>query len=135
MSVSFFIIFMALLQKLLLLILGLALGIGLGLYLGWVAWPTEFTDANPSILVENYRQDYAHMVADAYAGDGDLTAAQQRIASLGGNSQAFLLSVTLDAILLGQNEAEIRRLVRLSADLGLSSPAFGPYLSVDGDAP
>jgi len=132
---SFLFVIMALLRKLLLLILGLALGVGLGLYLGWVAWPTEFTDANPSILVENYRQDYARMVADAYAADGDLTAAQRRIASLGGDSQEFLLSVTLDAILLGQDEAEIRRLVRLSADLGLSSPAFAPYLAADGAVP
>lgn len=120
------------LRPLLVVLLGLGIGIGLGLYLGWVAWPTEFTDANPAVLQESYRQDYVRMVADAYAADGDLTAARQRIASLGEDGRDFLLSVTLDAILLGQDDVTIRRLVRLSADLGLSSPALQPYLDVPG---
>lgn len=115
-------------RSLFVILLGMGLGAGLGLYLGWVAWPTEFTDANPSVLQENYRKDYARMIADAYAADGNLTAAQQRINRLGTDGQAFFLSVTLDAILLGQDEAEIRRLVSLASDLGLSSPAMTPFL-------
>ncbi|MCP4423867.1 MAG: hypothetical protein GY803_05190 [Chloroflexi bacterium] len=125
---------MARLRAILIVILGLALGVGLGLYLGWVAWPIEFTDANPSVLAESYRQDYVRMVAVAYAADGDLDGAGRRIASLGADGQDFLLSVTLDAVLRAEDEAEIRRLVRLAADLGLSSPAMTPYLS-DGDSP
>jgi hypothetical protein len=108
--------------------LGLALGIGLGLYLGWVAWPTEFTDANPSVLQETYRHDYVRLIAAAYTADNSLPAAQQRVASLGNNGQDVVMAVTLDTILQGGDEIEIRQLVRLAADLGLSSPAMAPYL-------
>ncbi len=121
----------------LMVILGLAIGAGLGLYLGWVAWPTEFTDANPSVLQESYRQDYVRMIAATYAADGNLDTAQQRLASLGEDGKGTLLSVTIDAILLGENELEIRRLVSLAADLDISSPAMTPYLTdnANGDSP
>jgi hypothetical protein len=120
--------------------LGLALGAALGLYLGWVAWPTEFVDADPSILREDYRHDYALMAAHAYALDGDLTAAQRRIYSLGGEApDRWLLTMTVDAILTGRDEQMvILPLVNLSHDMGLSSPAMAPYLLTapeDGEAP
>ena len=56
---------MSRLRPLLIIVVGLVLGIGLGLYLGWEAWPTEFTDANPSVLQETYRQDYVRLIATA----------------------------------------------------------------------
>lgn len=119
---------MSRLQPLLIIIFGLALGIGLGLYLGWEAWPTEFTDANPAILQETYRYDYVRLIAAAYTADNNLPAAQQRVADLGTSGPDVVLTVTLDTILQGGDEAEIRQLVRLAADLGLSSPAMTPYL-------
>jgi hypothetical protein len=112
-----------------LLIIGLAVGAGLGLYLGWVAWPTEFTNANPSVLQERYQRDYILMIATVYSGDGDLAAARRRIDSLGENGHEALFSYTLDTILRAENEIEIRRLVRLAADIGLHSPAMDPYLT------
>lgn len=110
--------------------LGLAVGVSLGLYLGWVAWPTEFVDADPSILREDYRRDYTLMVAHAYALDGDLAAAQRRLYSLGGEEpDRRLLTMTVDAILSGRDEQTIiLPLVTLSRDLGLNSPAMAPYL-------
>lgn len=112
-----------------LLVVGLGIGAGLGLYLGWVAWPTEYTDADPSILQEDYRRDYVLMVAAAYEMDGNLAAAAQRINDLGADSHDFLLSLLLDMILQEANEEEIRQVARLAADLGLDSPAMGPYLT------
>lgn len=109
--------------------LGLLLGAGLGLYLGWVVWPIEFTNANPGALQEAYRQDYALMIAAAYAADGDLAAAQDRVDDLGEDGRAYFFSFTLDAILRGGSETEIRQLVRLAADLGFASPAMNPYLA------
>jgi hypothetical protein len=123
---------MARLRPFLIVMLGLAVGIGLGLYLGWVAWPTSFTDAAPSILQESYRQDYVRMIAAAYAADNDLPAAQKRVADLGPDGRDLLLSVTLDTILQGQDEAEIRRLVQLAVAMGLTSPAMTPYLPENG---
>jgi len=108
--------------------LGLAAGVLLGLYLGWIAWPTEFSDANPALLAEPYKQDYLRMVATVYAADGDLPAAQARLAALGEGGQAFLNSFVLDQILQGQRDEEMGRLARLAHDLGLDSPALQPFL-------
>lgn len=119
---------MSRLRPLFIVIIGLALGVGLGLYLGWEAWPTEFTDANPSVLQESYRQDYVRLIAAAYTADNNWPAAQQRVTSLGEDGRDVVLSVTLDTILQGGDDAEIRQLVQLAADLGLSSPAMTPFL-------
>lgn len=110
--------------------LGLAIGLSLGLYLGWVAWPTEFVDADPSILRDDYKRDYTLMIAHAYVQDGDLAAAQRRLYSLGGEApDRWLLTMTVDAILAGRDEETIiLPLVSLSRDLGLSSPAMAPYI-------
>lgn len=116
---------------------GLVLGAALGLYLGWVAWPTEFVDADPTILREDFRRDYTLMTAQTYLLDGDLPAARQRLQSLGEEEpDRWLLSMTVDAILSGRDEATvIRPLVHLSNDLGLNSPAMAPYLSPTQAAP
>ena len=109
--------------------LGLTLGLSLGLYLGWVAWPTEFVDADPSILREDFKRDYTLMIAHAYVQDGDLAVAQRRLYSLGGEApDRWLLTLTVDAILAGRDEGTvILPLVTLSQDLGLNSPAMAPY--------
>ncbi|RMH01466.1 MAG: hypothetical protein D6706_01880 [Chloroflexi bacterium] len=117
------------LHNILLLLLGLLVGSGLGLYIGWVAWPTEFTNADPTLLDESYRRDIVLMTASVYAADGNLIIARQRIASLGENGEEFLLAVLVDEILRAENETTIRQLVNLAADLGLSSPAMAPYLA------
>ena len=109
--------------------IGLAIGIGLGLFLGWVAWPTEFTDANPSILAEEYKQEYLLMIAADYALTGDLPPARQKVASLGAGGEDFLFSFTLDQILQSSNPADIRLLSQLANDLGRYSPAMAPYLN------
>jgi hypothetical protein len=109
--------------------LGLLFGIGLGLFLGWVVWPTEFTEADPTILEEQYQQDYTVMIASAYALDGDLAAARRRLDSLGKeDSEAWLLEQVVAHILENVDQTEIRQLVRLANDMGLSSPAMTPFL-------
>ncbi len=110
------------------LLLGLAIGTGLGLAVGWIVWPTEFTDANPSVLQETYRQDYVQMIADAYALDKDLPAAQARLNELGSSPNAILLKTITDKVLADANETDIRRLVQLASDIGISSPVMIPFM-------
>lgn len=111
--------------------LGMMIGGGIGLYLGWVVWPVEFVDGAPAGLQPNYQQDYLLMVAVAYAQDGDLELARRYLAGLGGESGQLLLQVTVEAILSGRAESDIRPLVSLSQALGLQSPAMAPYLPSD----
>ena len=90
----------------LLLLVGLALGLALGLYLGWEVYPTEFVDANPAFLDDSHKREYVRMIASAYAVEGDLALAQERLAGLGEDAPTVLTAVMLDAILAQQTEAE-----------------------------
>jgi len=110
--------------------LGLLIGAAAGLLLGWVAWPIEFTEADPTVLEDSFRRDYTVMIASAYASNQDLVLARQRLNTLGEeDSDAWLLRVTVDYILSEANETEIRHLVAFSEDLGLHSPVMEPYSS------
>ena len=120
------------LKRIGILLMGLLLGASLGLYLGWVAWPTEFTDADLTLLDESYKRDYTIMIAAAYSNDGDLAAAQQQLRQLRTGAEANpyepVLTYAVDLILTNGDEQDIRYLVRLADALGLSSPAIVPYL-------
>ncbi|MFZ0547009.1 MAG: hypothetical protein WAM60_16310 [Candidatus Promineifilaceae bacterium] len=116
--------------------LGLLFGVALGLFLGWVAWPTEFTEADPTILEESYQRDYTLMIAATYSLDGDLAGARRRLSHLGKEDiNGWVLDQAVDYILENGDETEIRQLVLLAHDMGLSSPAMTPYLpAADGDS-
>lgn len=116
-------------RSLITIVLGLAIGVALGLVFGWVVWPIQYTEANPAILREDYRRDYALMIATVYAADGDLTAAQNRLAQLGPDYRDYLLEITTDLVMSGEDEGIVRPLAQLAADLGLSSPVIAPYLT------
>lgn len=116
------------------ILLGLAIGVGLGLAVGWVFWPTEFTDANPAVLEERYRRDYVQLIADSYAQDNNLAQAQQRIGDLGEGGPDYVLQVLIEMILRQEDEAAIRRLTRLANDIGQYTPAMAPYLSATPEA-
>jgi hypothetical protein len=107
-------------------------GVAFGLFLGWVAWPAEFSETEPSFLDDNYQRDYALMIASAYSLDGDLATAQRRLRSLGlEDSTGWLLILTIDHILNSGDQTGSRHLVKLASDLGLYSPAMDPYLPAD----
>ena len=112
--------------------LGLLLGVAFGLFLGWVAWPAEFSETDPTFLNDDYQRDYALMIASSYTLEGDLSIAQRRLRSLGlEDSSGWLLLVTVDYILNSGDETGSRHLVKLSSDLGLYSPAMDPYLPAE----
>ncbi len=121
----------AVLRIVLWLAVGAAGGIAAGFLVGWVIWPIEVTEADPTVLEDSYQLDYTIMIAAAYDLDGDMVLARQRLASLGKDDvDGWLLTVTVDHILGQEDEGEIRHLVRLASDLGLESPVMTPYLSV-----
>lgn len=116
------------------ILLGLVIGIGLGLAIGWVFWPTEFTDANPTVLEDKYRRDYVQLIADSYAQDNNLAAAQQHIDDLGEDGPQYVLQVLIEMILRQDDEDAIRRLARLASDIGQYTPAMAPYLPTPPEA-
>jgi uncharacterized membrane protein YccC len=116
------------------ILLGLAIGVGLGLAVGWVFWPTQFTDANPAALEDRYRRDYVLLIADSYALDNNLAAAQQRIEDLGEDGPQYVLQVLIEMILRQDDEGAVRRLARLANDIGQYTPAMDPYLAATPEA-
>ncbi len=65
------------------LVAALVVGLGLGLYIGWVASPVQYVDTAPNTLQRAFKDDYILMIATAYAGDGDVSAARAQLDSLG----------------------------------------------------
>ncbi len=103
-------------------IISLALGIGIGLIIAWGLWPVQFINADPSDMKQQHKEDYVRMISVAYARDGDLDAAKERLNQLGSASSARIFGdlisrekgadgdlVTLDA------------LVQLAQGLGFNS--------------
>lgn len=114
--------------------LGLVVGIGAGLLVGWVLWPLEYTEADPSIMEDRYQRDYTLMIASAYSQDQDLIQARRRLHSLGmQDDEHWLLAVTVDHIVNGGNDVDNRHLVALAYDLGLYTSVMDPYLPGDAN--
>ena len=65
------------------LLLALFAGLGLGLAYAWVLSPRQVTDAQPSALRTDFKDQYRSVVAAAYAATGNLPRAQARLALLG----------------------------------------------------
>ena len=116
-------------RKLLLLVSSLAIGLGFGLFVGWYAWPVNFTETSPADLRSDWQAEAIWMAAQAFAYDGDLELAQARLAPLGSNA---LGSLVLDraehAIEQKLPAIQISYLARLAAALGATSPRLRPYL-------
>ncbi len=116
-----------------LLSLGVALliGIGIGLYVGWVIAPVEYVDSPASALAQRYKDEYAVMIAAAYAQDRDLTGAIERLRVLGvENVPQYIQEVTERYITNSSSLDEIRTLVLLAEGMGRLTPVMEPYRQV-----
>lgn len=110
-------------------LLGLAIGLAVGMIYGWIIRPVEYVNTSPDTLRVDYRADYVLMAAEAYAGDGDLTLAQVRLAALGPRAaEAMVLEAIEYGIEHGFSQADLERLNRLAIALRSSSPTpeIGP---------
>jgi hypothetical protein len=103
----------------------LAGGLALGLYFGWVVSPVEYVDASPDTLQRVYQDDYILMIATAYAGDGDLPAAQRELAALGasGNPAEAVAGARARLEAAGYPQTDLARLAALAEALGAATAA------------
>ena len=107
-------------------IAGVALVVGLlvgWMFLGWVLFPVNYIDGNPTQLAAKYKSDYVQMVADSYAIDQDLGAAQRRLLGFDKPEIARILS-QLKAD--GNGAPKAARVQRLADSLGLALAAGTP---------
>jgi len=77
-------------------IIAAGIGIALGIVYGWVIDPIEYTDITPNLLREDFRADYVLMVAEANQIEQDSETAARRLAILGSDSPAQIVTSTLD---------------------------------------
>lgn len=113
--------------------LALGFGLAVGLALGWAytRWidPVEYTDASPAQLQSADQAEYALMVAQAYALDGDLARARGRLLGLGSDDPAgTLVALVTSGAASAAPPAELYSLASLAQALGSTSPALEPYL-------
>ena len=78
------------------IIIAAIIGIALGLIYGWVIQPVEYTDVTPNILRADFRADYVLMVAEAHQSEQDPESSARRLAILGSESPAQIVTTTLD---------------------------------------
>lgn len=106
-----------------LFILSILAGAGLGLYYGWVISPVEYIDTIPSTLRTDYKADYCLMVAEVFESEQDVEAAARRLALLGSEPPAAIVSAALDfARLNGYAPADIQLLQDLTLALQVWQP-------------
>lgn len=97
-------------------VIGMVIGIGLGLLGGWVIWPVEYADITPELLTVEYQTEYALMIATAYAADGDLELAHNRLARLGNSAAAAVLNAF---IIADGDEVALAGLQKLAVEMEL----------------
>lgn len=119
-----------------LVVLGLVVGLGLGLLLSWVVWPVGFVHTSIADLSPEQKDDYMLLVASAYASDGDLVKAQDRLAQLDVPNVNQSLVVLIDRYMLeGLGKEEIHLLASLADSLGVASPKMVAYLATPTPLP
>ncbi len=105
------------------ILLGFVLGLTASLAYGWLIQPVEYVETAPASLRIDYRTDYVIMVAEAYAGDGDLQVASVRLAALGSKPLDDIVSEAM-TYAMEQNfrPGDVELLNRLVVDLRELSP-------------
>jgi len=105
------------------------MGAGLGVFYGWVVSPVQYADTDPASLRQTYKDDFILMTADIYAANGDLAAADVRLATLAVKDPGQAVAdATGRFIKEKQPAADLRRLVLLAIALKDVTPEMQPYL-------
>src|SRR5437762_14253381 len=96
------------------LVAGLLIG---WMLLGWVLFPVEYKDGNPPGLAAKYKIDYLQMVADSYAVEADLGAAQRRLAGFDPKDLSVTFAAMKANLQASKKDAAAARLQRLSDNI------------------
>jgi hypothetical protein len=103
----------------------IVLGLIASLYLGWAVRPVSAPDADPSLLREDFRADYALMVAESYAADSNLDRALEHLDFLDADNA---LNPVMAALEFGQEhgfaEADLAFLAALADALHTQIPSL-----------
>lgn len=121
------------------ILLALLAGLGLGLAYSWLISPTQYTDASPSILRADFKNQYRAVIAASYASTHDIERARARLALLGDPDPVQALSAQAQQMLAaGEAFDKVRLIAQLASDLQqgvISIPPTSTSLAVVVNTP
>jgi hypothetical protein len=114
-------------SKIISLVIALIAGVALGLVYGWVIAPVEYVDVTPDLLRQDYRVDFVLMAAEAYQSDFDAASAARRLALLGSDPPASLVTSAIEYASANKfTEEEMRMLQSLLTAMQTYQPDVNP---------
>ena len=103
-------------------LLGLLLGVGMGLAYTWVLNPHPNTDAQPSALRAEFKDQYRSLIAASFAATGNLPRAQARLAVVGDANLVEALNAQAQRMRAGAQSFErADQVAALASALGAES--------------
>lgn len=119
-----------------LLLVGVAVGLGVGFLIGWGVWPVEYYDTDPVDLRAEHKEEYIVLVSAAYALNGDLDHAKDRLAKLEEEDIAQVVGdLAQEYLERGEDNTTTRNLVMLADALGSSTEAMLAYVATPTPVP
>jgi len=108
---------------------GAVVGLAMGFAIGWWLWPVQYTNTAPNVLRQDYHDDYILMVATAYAVEGNLGQARERLELCDPEEPAApVVELAERLVKVGGSAEDITHLARLGWALGTLTPTLTPYL-------
>jgi hypothetical protein len=118
------------------LLTGLLIGLGLGLIYAWLVEPVEYIDTAPHSLSPAIKERYRSLISLAYAADGDIGRARQRMALLqDSNPQNELASQAQQEVAQNGSPQESQALALLAEDISQASASDQPTLTPAASPP
>jgi hypothetical protein len=103
------------------ILLALLIGLGLGLVYSWVISPLRVSNAEPTTLRADFKDQYRSLIAAAYAATNNLPRAQARLALLGDSNAVEALN------------GQAQRMQASSQSFGRSDQVVALALALDGN--
>jgi hypothetical protein len=107
-------------------LVAIILGMVGGIYYGRVINPVQYVNTTPDALREDYKADYALMVAEIYQVDQNLALAARRLSLIGSQTPAQQVQLAITAgRQIGYSHLDLELLASLASDLQTWSPDEG----------
>lgn len=106
-------------------LISIALGVAAGLAYGWMFNPVQYVNTTPDTLRDDYKADYALMVAEIYEREGNVDLAAKRLQLLADDAPLRIVQrAIITAQELDYSSRDLERLGRLSMELQNWSPGL-----------